>query len=200
MCREKMEQYRAQIAQLVQRNPNQLSVDEYLYIINVINSRTPGNFLIFGVGRDSSLWMEVNGNGRTVFLEDNPGWLTRMKSANAGIEAYRIEYNTQRWQWRQLLAEYRRGIDRLSMELPECVAGTPWDFIFVDAPAGYKREHPGRMKSICAAAKLAGNNNVTDVFVHDCNRKVERVYCDYFLQKEHLVTAIGRMRHYYLAA
>ncbi|RQH40797.1 hypothetical protein D5R40_16340 [Okeania hirsuta] len=171
-------------------------IDEYSYIINTISPKTPNNFLIFGVGRDSGLWMEVNKEGRTIFIEDNPEWFNWAKETYPGIVAYLVDYGTKRKDWLNLLTEYSQGKECLSMVLPEEIVQTKWDVIFVDAPAGYSEKMPGRMKSIYIAAKLAFETGSTDVFVHDCHRQVENIYSSYFFHQENLVTEIRRLRHY----
>lgn len=193
-----MNKYQEQITKLVESNPHQLSEQEYLYITETISSKIPGNFLIFSVGKDSGLWMDINAEGKTVFLEDNPEWLHWAKSMYQDMEAYLVKYDTQRKQWQDLLNRQREGENCLSMELPENLLATEWDFIFVDAPAGYLDETPGRMKSIYTAAKLAftSRTNHTDVFVHDCDREVEDMYTNYFLHQDNLVSQLDRLRHY----
>ena len=193
-----MNKYQEQITKLVESNPHQLSEQEYLYITETISSKIPGNFLIFSVGKDSGLWMDINAEGKTVFLEDNPEWLQWAKSMYQDMEAYLVKYDTQRKQWQDLLNRQREGENCLSMELPENLLATEWDFIFVDAPAGYLDETPGRMKSIYTAAKLAftSRTNHTDVFVHDCDREVEDMYTNYFLHQDNLVSQLDRLRHY----
>jgi uncharacterized protein (TIGR01627 family) len=189
-------QYRHQIIQLVQNNPGQLSVEEYSYIVDIVSKRTPSNFLIFGVGKDSGLWLEINKNGKTVFLEDNADWLEQMRTIYADQEAYLVEYRTQLKDWLDLLVQYNQGSESLSLELPDHILQTKWDFIFVDAPAGYSDEMPGRMKSIYMAAQLANQNSCTDVFVHDCERLVENIYTGYFLRHKSFITQVHRLKHY----
>ncbi len=198
-CRDKtrlLTEYNRQIIELVNSNPGQLSREEYSYIANILIDRKPSNFLVFGVGKDSKFWIEVNKNGETIFLEDNRDWLSQVKADFPEIKAYLVEYNTTRRQWLDLLEKYRQGIDSLLMILPEKITRTKWDVIFVDAPAGYSDEVSGRMKSICLAAKLALNSGNTDVFVHDCDRQVEKIYSSYFLKNENLVTQVKKLNHY----
>jgi glucuronoxylan 4-O-methyltransferase len=80
------------------------------------------------------------------------------------------------------------------MKLPNTIEALGWDVILVDAPAGYTDSKPGRMKSIFLAKRLAASPG--DVFVHDCEREVERVYCDRFLGREHLTSEVNLLRHY----
>lgn len=50
---------------------------------------------------------------------------------------------------------------------------TGWDVIIVDAPCGWHPDCPGRMQSIATAAHLTIPGR-TSVYVHDCQRTVER--------------------------
>lgn len=183
------------VLELVRNNPGQGSFDEYLYLLETIRNRAPCNLLVFGVGRDSTLWIEGNAGGRTAFLEHVPDWIERAREAEPEIEVHRVRYDTRRFQWRWLL----RKPDRLLMrDLPDPVLATTWDLIFVDAPGGDRWKRPGRMKSIYTAAALARRSGNAEVFVHDCNRKVERLYADRFLGDEHLVRQVDTLRHYRL--
>lgn len=197
--RSLFDEYGSQIFQLINDNPGQMSFQEYAYITNVVGRKVPGNFLIFGVGKDSLLWLGVNRGGKTVFLEDDEDWLNQVKvSCKNSIEAYLVEYGTRVSLWKSLLAEYSQGNDCLSMVLSEKVLLTKWDFILVDAPAGYSEEKPGRMKSIYMAAKLAMESGNTDIFIHDCEREVENIYSDYFFDKKNLINQVHKLKHYSL--
>ncbi|MEI2418643.1 class I SAM-dependent methyltransferase, partial [Arthrospira platensis SPKY2] len=175
------------IDKLVADNPGQMTVAEYRYIADIINHQSPGNLLIFGVGKDSGLWMDINRHGKTVFLEDSQGWLTQVKNTYADLEAYHIDYQTRRQNWAELLMKFERGEDCLSLDLPNWIYDISWDWILVDGPAGYTPETPGRMKSIYIASQLAIKSGDTDVFVHDCDRTVEIAYTSYFFKPNHLV-------------
>jgi glucuronoxylan 4-O-methyltransferase len=140
--------------------------------------------LIFGVGRDTSYWVDVNKEGRTAFLEDNEKWFEKIKKANSGLEVYFVNYDTKRRHWKKLLSDEKE----LIMDLPETITKTEWDIVLVDGPQGFHRNTPGRMKSIYMSKVLAKNGG--DIFVHDCDRKIERVYCDKYLVKENLVNKV----------
>ena len=181
-----------EIKKLVESNPKQLSVDEYLTIANQVKNEAPCNFLVFGLGNDSSLWMKINEKGNTVFIEDNEKWYNKIKTQYNRINAHLVNYDTLRKNAKLLLNEK----DKLELKLHESILKTKWDIIFVDAPRGNRPELPGRMKSIYMASKLAQNSNKTYVFVHDCNRKVERMYCDQYLLKDNLICTVGKLRTY----
>lgn len=183
------------ISKLVDSNPYQLSVKEYSTIAEEV-VKSPCNLLIFGVGKDSSLWMNLNAGGLTIFLEDNEGWLALVSQELPNIRAYLIEYNTTRSDWKRLL----QNSQELMLDLPDAVINTEWDVIFVDGPAGYADELPGRMRSIYTASRLGKKSPKCSVFVHDCHREVESTYCDTFLQQQNLVFSVDRLRYYILKA
>ena len=191
-----LNKYKNQIIELVNSNPGQLSIKEYSYITDVLINRKKTNFLVFGVGKDSKFWVEVNQNGETIFIEDNSNWLNQVKASCPNIQTYLVDYSTTTKQWLDLLVQYSQGVDSLLMSLPEKITQTKWDVIFVDAPGGYSDEVPGRMKSIFLAAKLAFSSGNTDVFVHDCDRLVEAIYSGYFLHDQNLITQIDKLKHY----
>ena len=151
--------------------------------------------LVFGLGKDSKLWMDNNSLGKTVFLEDDKTWFDRICAEIPGINAYLVNYNSQRKDWQNWL---KGNTQDLLLDLPSEILETKWDIIFVDAPAGWSDETPGRMKSIYTAAHLAHKSKGCHVFVHDCNRKVEAVYCSKFLLDENLVSSPYKLRHYFI--
>ncbi len=185
-----------EISCLVKNNPYQLSEAEYGLIAERLIDKTPCNMLVFGIGRDSNLWIKINDQGITVFLEDNPIWFDRISREIPHINAYFVTYNTQRNQWLELL---NRNIEaELLLELPKEITENKWDIIFVDAPEGWSDEKPGRMKSIFTAAKLAHSSRDCAVFVHDCDRQVEAIYSKKFLHPENLISTQDRLCYYYI--
>ena len=183
------------IDHLVKSNPNQLSILEYSLIANTVEEKGPCNMLVFGVGRDSLLWMDLNNGGLTVFLEDDSKWLNFAKMKLTNIQAYLVKYHTQRRDWKKILLSENRNLLEIE-NLPEIITTTAWDIIFVDGPTGYDDNTPGRMKSIYTAAKLAQCSRNCSVFVHDCDREVEAVYSDTFLQNKNLQCELDRLRYY----
>jgi hypothetical protein len=107
-----------------------------------------------------------------------------------------VNYNTRVNDWNMLL----KTPFLLDMTLPYNVEKEEWDVIVVDAPAGWNDHDPGRMKSIFHSSKLIKKSG--DIFIHDCNREVEDIYCNKFLQKENLRIEIkapnGFLRHYHM--
>lgn len=175
-------------------NDIQLSAEQLQTIERVVKAKAPCRFLVFGLGNDSVFWHRLNRRGQTVFLEDNPAWFDKVTRQLPTIQAHLVNYETRRSDWQRLLATP----SLLAMTLPDNLAAEPWDVIFVDAPPGYDDQVPGRMKSIYLAANIITKPG--DIFVHDCDREVEDVYCNTFLKPQNLKAEVkapvGFLRHY----
>jgi glucuronoxylan 4-O-methyltransferase len=113
-----------------------------------------------------------------------------------GLTVFLIDYNTKRSDWKMLL----NSPSLLDMTLPNNVETKKWDVILVDGPDGQNDQSTGRMKSIFLSSRLIKDSG--DIFVHDCNREVEDIYCNRFLKKENLKIEIkgpvGCLRHYHI--
>lgn len=177
-------------------NEIQLSSEQLKVISTTIKRKAPCKLLVFGLGNDSVFWSNLNRGGVTIFLEDNKDWLQKITKRSKGITAFLVNYNTQRKDWKMLLGYP----SLLNMTLPNDVEKEEWDVILVDAPTGWNDQTPGRMKSIFLSSRLVKNSG--DIFVHDCNREVEDIYCNNFLRKENLrmeiKALIGFLRHYHI--
>jgi glucuronoxylan 4-O-methyltransferase len=170
-------------------NKVHLSAEEIKAIASVVKEKAPCKFLVFGLGNDSLFWSRINRRGKTVFIEDNLSWFYIIKGRNPGMEGYLVEYGTRRREWKELL----NTPDMLLLALPDEVECEKWDVILVDAPNGWDDLTPGRMKSIFMASRLVGEGG--HIFVHDCDRQVEKIYCDRFLG-DNLQEEIRSLRHY----
>ncbi|KAI3467713.1 hypothetical protein Pfo_024376 [Paulownia fortunei] len=192
----------------------QQSLGEITVSFDVLQSLGPSNFLVFGLGHDSLMWAALNPRGKTLFLEEDPKWVQTVLKDAPALRVDTVRYRTQLSEADKLLQHYRtepdcsaknsflRGNDKCRLALnmlSEEVYDTEWDMIMVDAPRGYFPEAPGRMAAIYSAAVMARNrkkSGVTHVFVHDVDRKVEKMYAKAFLCKKHLVKAVGRLWHF----
>ncbi|KAF3944485.1 hypothetical protein ACB098_03G119800 [Castanea mollissima] len=192
----------------------QQSLGEVTVSYDVLKTRAPCNFLVFGLGHDSLMWTALNPSGKTVFLEEDPKWFQTVLKDSPYLKAHTVKYRTQLSQADNLLSSYRserlcspseaylRGNTRcrLALEnLPDEVYETEWDLIMIDAPRGYFAEAPGRMGAIFSAAVMARNrkgSGVTHVFLHDVDRKVEKAFAEEFLCRKYLVKAVGRLWHF----
>ena len=180
----------------IMRRLNQidLSKDEMKSITDEVRRRNSCNFLVFGLGNDSVFWHRLNSVGKTVFLEESEWWLGKVQDLNPDLLAYIVKYDTNRTQWRDLLYSPHK----LEMQdLPPQVKNESWDVILVDAPTGSSDDCPGRMKSIYLAFQLVTSGS--SIFVHDCDREIEKTYCDHFFGKHELFNSysqVGKLRHY----
>ncbi|GMI70841.1 hypothetical protein like AT1G67330 [Hibiscus trionum] len=196
----------------------QQNYDEISVTYNVLRNRNPCNFLVFGLGYDSRMWDALNPQGRTVFLEEDQKWVDDVLKGAPYLHAYAVKYCTQLKEADALLNHYRtepscfpsnaflRGNDRCRLALtgfPAEFYDTEWDLIMIDAPRGWFAEAPGRMAAIFSVAVMARNRKgagVTHVFLHDVDRKVEKLYATEFLCKKYLVKSVGRLWHFEIPA
>ena len=180
-------------------NKVQLSPEQLKLISSTINKNKYCCLLVFGLGNDSLYWSNLNKKGTTIFLEDNEGWLKVVTKRVNGIRAFLVKFDSQRKDWKILL----NNPSSLAMILPPEVKEIEWDVILVDAPSGVDDKSPGRMKSIFTSSELIKKNG--DIFIHDCDREVERIYSTHFLKEENLKVelkappGIGYLRHYNMA-
>lgn len=182
----------SEIEKLVKENPGQLSKKEYLEVAKVVLMNKPCNLLIFGLGKDSTFWHELNSSGKTIFIEDNPWWYQNIINQAPYLNVILTDYGTKLKDAQTLL----NNPEQLQLSLPSSIFETGWDVIFVDGPNGYDNNTPGRMKSIYISTILALKSKKTHVLVHDCNREIEKLYCDYFLRDENLVCSTEKLRQY----
>ncbi|KAF5735825.1 glucuronoxylan 4-O-methyltransferase 1-like [Tripterygium wilfordii] len=180
----------------------------------VLQAIAPCNFLVFGLGHDSLMWASLNPRGTTVFLEEDPKWVHGILQNAPSLRVHTIDYHTRLSDADYLLSTYKSNKDcaasnvslkvntrcKLALsELPDSMYDTEWDVIMIDGPRGYFPETSGRMTAIYTAAVMARARTqpgVTHVFLHDVNRKVEKVYAEEFLCRKYLVKAIGRLWHF----
>ncbi|OIV97478.1 hypothetical protein TanjilG_11002 [Lupinus angustifolius] len=193
----------------------QQSLSEIKISFDVLKSLgRPSNFLVFGLGHDSLMWASFNPRGTTLFLEEDPKWVQTVLKDAPNLRAHAVRYRTQLRDADALLSSYRsepacspsraylrdNGACKLALDnLPEEVYETEWDLIMIDAPKGYFAEAPGRMAAVYSAAVMARGrkgSGVTHVFLHDVNRKVEKVYAEEFLCRKNLVKSVGRLWHF----
>ncbi|CAA2991388.1 probable methyltransferase At1g27930 [Olea europaea var. sylvestris] len=192
----------------------QQTIDEIRLSYDVLRSLSPCNFLVFGLGHDSLMWASFNPRGTTLFLEEDPKWVQTVLKNAPGLHANTVNYRTKLSHANDLLSHYRnerdcsptksfiRGNSRCKLALnmlQDEVYDKEWDIIMIDAPRGYFPEAPGRMAAIYSAAVMARNRKspgVTHVYLHDVERKVEKVYAKTFLCKKNLVKAVGRLWHF----
>ncbi|GMH22839.1 hypothetical protein Nepgr_024682 [Nepenthes gracilis] len=189
----------------------QQTLKEISVTAEVLQKKSPCNFLVFGLGHDSLMWSSLNYGGRTVFLEEDKAWIEQIRRRFPMLESHHVIYDTKVNQASILMEEGRGpectevGDVRHSMchlalkSLSPEVYQIRWDLIMVDAPTGYYEEAPGRMTAIYTAGMVARNREgggETDVFVHDVNREVEDKFSRAFLCEHYMKKQEGRLRHF----
>ncbi|KAM7268478.1 hypothetical protein ACFE04_010644 [Oxalis oulophora] len=192
----------------------QQSITEINQAFNVLKRISPCNFLVYGLGHDSLMWAALNPGGTTLFIEEDPKWAYKVLLHAPSLRVHTFTYRTRLSDADDLLATYKfepqclpanvrlKDNTRCKLavsELPDAVYDTEWDVIMIDGPRGYFGQAPGRMGVIFSSAVMARGRKSpgnTHVFLHDVNRKVERVYAETFLCKKYLVKAVGRLWHF----
>ena len=160
---------------------------QYMRLGWILNVKVPCNLLVFGLGDDSYAWDTLNKNGKTIFIEDDTEWSKKFKTSN--LDIINVTYDTN-------VANHESiGFDKniLSMNLPERVRNTDWDFIIVDAPLGHgppgrPYKGPGRMQSIYEAYNLLKPGGICAI--DDFGRHVEQKYGFHYFKKENLIDAV----------
>ncbi|KAK9076206.1 hypothetical protein SSX86_004539 [Deinandra increscens subsp. villosa] len=211
-------QLRAILHYATSKTVPQQSFSEISISFNVLKSISPCNFLVFGLGHDSLMWAAFNPAGLTLFLEEDPKWVHTVLKTAPDLRAAHVSYRTHLSESDELLKTYRsepecgpekayiKGNTRCRLALtglPEVVYDKEWDMIMIDAPRGWFAEAPGRMGAIYSAAVMARNrrgSGVTHVFLHDVDRKVEKVYAEEFLCRKNLKDGSGRLWHFEIPA
>ncbi|KAJ9145807.1 hypothetical protein P3X46_028142 [Hevea brasiliensis] len=188
----------------------QQTLKEISVTLRVLEKKSPCNFLVFGLGHDSLMWISLNHGGRTVFLEEDKSWIEQIKEKIPSLESYHVSYDTKVHQADGLMetgmgeeckvvSDPRFSKCQLALKgFPSDVYDIEWDLIMVDAPTGYHDEAPGRMTAIYTAGLMARNreSGETDVFVHDVDRVVEDKFSKAFLCEGYLTEQEGRLRHF----
>jgi len=164
----------------------QMTFIEYKFISDLVYSYNGANFLVFGTGRDSNLWVESNINGKTIFLEPDLNWINIAKTNNSKMDIRHVIYKTHPSQAEKLYSEYQKtGIFPNLPILDKDIIETEWDIIFIDSPVGSVN---GRMTSIFISNELAKKTNKkTHIFLHDSHRPIETMYSELILKPDSYV-------------
>ncbi|WOL11911.1 hypothetical protein Cni_G20675 [Canna indica] len=190
----------------------QQTLNEISVAARVLQKKSPCNFLVFGLGRDSPMWSALNHGGRTIFLEEDASWIQAVKREFPALDSYHVTYDTKVSEAEELLElrkseectmvgdhDMKRSKCPLALrKLPSVFYEVEWDLIMVDAPTGFFAGAPGRMGAIYTAGMAARGRREgeTDVFVHDVDRVVEDKFSRSFLCEGYLQEQEGRLRHF----
>ncbi|KAI4343605.1 hypothetical protein L6164_010939 [Bauhinia variegata] len=187
-----------------------LTEKEFRVLSNLIAQRFPCNLLIFGFQPQYLDLSLANVAGSTIFLEDDPGKIRRVRITSNSTRIYKVEYNMKGKEAYKLLQHARQDPDcapntrqlqkskcKLALKnLPAEVYKKNWDVIIVDGPSGDAPEAPGRMATIYTASVLARKGNITSVVVHDVDRMIEKWFSWEFLCDENLFHSKGKLWHF----
>ncbi|MEP6565348.1 MAG: hypothetical protein ABJB10_09430 [Mesorhizobium sp.] len=130
------------------------------------------NLLVFGCGYDSPLWAAINDAGFTIFMETDPEWADRVKGLSPGL-------NILLYAPVGTVASALRSVALADVPPPAALLERKWDVIVIDGPPGSKLDQPGRHLPISWTASIRQPS--ADVFVHDYERRLERIYTDRFI-------------------
>lgn len=92
------------LRRLVEENPGQGTFPEYRHLRDTIRPHAPCNLLVFGVGKDSTHWVEPNNGGHTVFLEHEVEWIRMTREQlPSSVSIHQVTYDIRRSRWRKVL-------------------------------------------------------------------------------------------------
>ncbi|XP_077231862.1 glucuronoxylan 4-O-methyltransferase 1-like [Tasmannia lanceolata] len=188
----------------------QQTLKEISITSQILEAKSPCNFLIFGLGHDSLMWSALNHGGHTIFLEEDKSWIEQITSRFPILKSYHVAYDTKVSQADDLIrvgqmeecraiGDVRFSKCQLALKgVPSEINEVEWDLIMVDAPTGYFEGAPGRMGAIYTAGMMARNRREgeTHVFVHDVDRVVEDKFSKEFLCEGYMREQEGRLRHF----
>jgi Polysaccharide biosynthesis len=163
----------------------QLSQFQAQLVGSAIRSRAPRcRFLVFGVGHDSALWLSLNRDGETLFVESSMEWAKAIADNIPEISIFLFSDQTFTVANSLHLCE----ADLKNFPPPKEIADQLWDVILVDGPPGHSPQDPGRALSIYWASLLARHS--THVFVDDYERELEGRFSDMFLRTRNTASYI----------
>jgi len=135
-----------------------MAENQYRYIAEILCSDASCSLLVFGGGHDAELWYYCV-QGRIAYVEDKRKYLEQLPANGVYFKF-----------------ESKVGFWSQPPPPPEMIDHS-WDYILVDAPAGFNAGCPGRQIPIAWAARLARKA----VFLHDYERAWERAVGDRYL-------------------
>lgn len=77
----------------------QLSAQQMKRITRDVSSWRSCNLIVFGLGNDSLYWQAINRRGKTVFLENHPGWFEAVTRRHRMLDAHLVAYHSSMENW-----------------------------------------------------------------------------------------------------
>ena len=170
--------------------PNSCSLNEYCSWARQLQSVPSCRFLVFGVGRDSVAWREVNLGNPTLFLENNKDWISKIAAEIGQEHILSVRYEQSYEDWEKVSFSADRVVSP-AMDNPPFDGS--WDCAFVDAPWGPTF---GRHQSTHAATLAVKPGGL--IAIHDCEREREQTVCRVLLEGRgyNLLEEVERLRIY----
>ncbi|KAK8590133.1 hypothetical protein V6N13_088915 [Hibiscus sabdariffa] len=188
-----------------------LTSKEFMVLSRIVRCKAPGNLLVFGLQSQYVNLSSINASGITVFLEDDPPKIHRIKAGFNGTRVYKVKYQTPAKKAYALL-KHTRGNPACSpstnlmnqsscklalRNLPGEIYKLKWDVVVVDGPTKDSQDAPGRMSTIYYLSEgmlaRSGTAKTTTDVVHDVHRTIEKWFSGEFLCKQNLVSAKGKL-------
>ncbi|GAA2867553.1 hypothetical protein GGQ99_001277 [Aminobacter niigataensis] len=155
----------------------QLSPFQAQLIGSAIKSRSPGcRLLVFGVGYDTPLWLSLNDDGETHFLESSSEWIDVARAKTPEISVSLLPTFDLTVEKTASLS----GSDLSKFPPPRELTQQQWDVIVVDGPPGFSPGDPGRAIAIYWASVLASPSS--HVFCDDYERPLEARFANELLR------------------
>lgn len=124
--------------------------------------------LVFGLGYDSELWYNANGQKNIYFIENNINWIKLNKSIP---EKYIIYYEYKNISVKNSFNKTPKDIT--TYPIPTSILqNAPYDIILIDAPEGWNNDKPGRYIPITWSLEHL-SNQYTSIYIDDINRPLE---------------------------
>jgi hypothetical protein len=152
----------------------QISPSQVEIVASCLRARAPGaRMLVFGLGNDTPMWLRLNADGETLFVEHDRSFIDRARVTTpaASVIAYDFGAHTT------VMGSFSMSADALeSVPMPPEIADGSWDVILVDGPTGYRMGDPGRALPLLWTSRVMSRR--THIFVDDYNRPLERHFAD----------------------
>src|SRR5664279_3203852 len=164
----------------------QIAPSHIKVIAGAVVTRQPNcNFLVFGLGYDTPMWVALNSSGRTLFVESSDTWITNTKAKVPGLNAWKGPFDGV-----TVASSLEAPLTVMAQAVvPEFLRFAKWDVILIDGPEGGLPTSPGRGLPISWASAL--RTPETHIFVHDYERKLETVLTDRLLRDAGPCAVIG---------
>jgi hypothetical protein len=165
----------------------QQSYASYLHVcIQLLLHSQP---LVFGLGRDSEIYLAMN--SRTVFVENDNQWILRIRHLLACKNCTLRHTYTTRIVSMDSIAPYENASAIPDILLPRLHNDDAnFDFILIDAPAGYDVGLPGRFEPVKYASAMLKKGSLRYVCMHDYQRAIENaLFREYFGEPTDVIAA-----------